>query len=483
MQTKRRLILVLIAAAMLVMSVVSVSTFQFQVKADGTAAATVAPTPTLQPTIIAGGTDCAASATKLTWYVGLGSGGDASVIPLETAWVDAFNKKNPDICLQLQVVNNPASVGTLKAMIAAGDPPDIVGPVGKLGRAQFKGAWADVAPLAKAANFDTSKYDPALLDFVKDDGVQVGLPFALFPAFIYYNKDLFDEAKLPYPPHKVGEKYMGKDWTIDTMFELAKKLTVDKAGNDATSSSFDPKNITQYGMWFGYTGTGRGMTPMWGGGTLFDSKNNAKIPDNYKASWTAWYKAIWTDHTVPNADAASSDLLGKGNPFGSGNTAMSWTFTWYQCCFAMDKLNWDIAVVPSYNGVTTAGLHGDTFAIAAGSKNQAAAFKVLSAMVVDKDLAAIYGGIPGNVADRPDFFAAMNKKVGKNTIDWQVALDMLKYPDLPNHQAWMPNMIKADNRIGVFTDLLAHTPGLDINKEMDTLQTDLDAIFKAPEAP
>lgn len=482
MQTKRRLILVLIAAAMLVMSVVSVSTFQFQVKADGTAAATVAPTPTIPPTIMAGGEGCADSATKLTWYVGLGSGGNVSEITKETAWVNNFNKAHPDTCLLLQVVNNAQATGTLKAMMAAGTPPDIVGPVGKVGRAAFKGSWADILPLAKAAGFDTSKYDPALLDFIKDDGVQVGLPFALFPAFIYYNKDLFDEAKLPYPPHKVGEKYMGKDWTIDAMLDLAKKLTVDKNGADATDSKFDPKNITQYGFWWGYAG-GRRITPMWGGASLYDSKNNAKIPDSYKAAWTAWYKAIWTDHTVPNADAEASDLMGKGNPFGSGNTAMTWTFTWYTCCFDMKKLNWDIAVVPSNNGVTTAGMHGDTFALPNGGKNQALAFKVLSAMVTDKDLSGVYGGIPGNVADRDGFFATMNSQVGTNKIDWNVALEMLKYPDTPNHEAWMPNMIKADNRINVFTDLLKHTPGLDINKEMDTLQTDLDAIFKAPEAP
>ena len=41
---------------------------------------------------------------------------------------------------------------------------------------------------------------------------------------------------MPEPPHKVGEQYDGKDWTWETLTELAKKLTVDKAGNDATSA-------------------------------------------------------------------------------------------------------------------------------------------------------------------------------------------------------------------------------------------------------
>src|SRR5690348_1567016 len=111
-------------------------------------------TPTVVPTVLAGGESCAASAPKVTWYVGLGSGTDADVIPKEKAWVDAFNKANPDVCVQLQVVHNPESYDTLKAMIAAGSPPDIVGPVGKEGRERFKGAWADITPLAKAAKID-----------------------------------------------------------------------------------------------------------------------------------------------------------------------------------------------------------------------------------------------------------------------------------------------------------------------------------------
>ena len=73
---------------------------------------------------------------------------------------------------------------------------------------------------------------------------------------------------------------------------------------------------------------------------------------------------------------------------------MAWTHTWYTCCFDMQKLNWDIAVMPTINGQITAKLHGDTFAIMKASKNQKVAFKVLSKMVVDAELYQIYGGMP-----------------------------------------------------------------------------------------
>ncbi len=364
-------------------------------------------------------------------------------------------------------------------MIAAGNPPDIVGPVGKIGRELYRGSWADITPLAKAINFDTSKYDPTLLDFIKDDGVQIGLPFSLFPGVLLYNKALFDEAKLPYPPHKVGDKYMGKDWTIDTLTDLAKQLTVDKSGNISTDKAFDPNSITQFGMWMGFNGMRR-YTAIFGGAVPYDANNNAVMPDSWKAAFKWEYDAMWTSHFMPNDSYAKSDLFGKGNPWSSGNVAMTWSPTWYTCCFALDKLHWDIAVVPSYNGKITAGMDGDTFAIPKGSKNQEVAFKVLSQMVVDPDLSVIYGGIPGDVTQREGFFAALDKQAAPNKIDWNVATQMLKYPDIPHHEEWMPNLLKCDTANEAWLVKISQTPGLDMNKELDKLKADLDACFKQP---
>ena len=61
--------------------------------------------------------------------------------------------------------------------------------------------------------------DPKLVDFFKlgENGATVGLPFAVYPSFMYYNKDLFDEAGLPYPPTKVGDLYDGKPWDMDAV--------------------------------------------------------------------------------------------------------------------------------------------------------------------------------------------------------------------------------------------------------------------------
>ena len=71
----------------------------------------------------------------------------------------------------------------------------------------------------------------------------------MFPSAIYYNKDLFDEAGLDYPPAAYGEPYAdGDPWDMDKVAELAMLLTVDANGNDATSPDFDRDNIVQWGF-------------------------------------------------------------------------------------------------------------------------------------------------------------------------------------------------------------------------------------------
>jgi multiple sugar transport system substrate-binding protein len=451
-----------------------------------TEAPTAVPTPTIPPPILTGGEGCAPNATKITWFVGLGSGSNADVVPLEKAWVDKYNASQTDACLILNVVYNTGSnsYDALRALVAGGNAPDIVGPVGKAGRASFQGGWADVKPLADKAGFDLSTYDPQLLDFTKDEGVLVGIPFALFPSFIYYNKKLFDEAQLPYPPHKVGEQYDGKAWDLAAFQELSMKLTVDKAGNDATSTDFDPANITQFGFFEQWTDA-RGLGALFGGGLPLDPNDPTKaiIPDNYTAAWKWYYDGIWKYHFMPNADYQNSDQFNKGNLFASGNVAMSHVHTWYTCCFDMSKTSWDIAVMPTINGKITAKLHGDTFAIMKESKNQELAFKVLSAMVTDPELPVIYGGMPAKVADRPAFFAALDAKAAPNKIDWSVAEAMLAYPDLPNHEAWLPNLAKTNVLLGGFRTLLDQTPDLNVDEAIAKLKTDLDDSYASAPAP
>jgi multiple sugar transport system substrate-binding protein len=262
------------------------------------------------------------------------------------------------------------------------------------------------------------------------------------------------------------------------------KLTVDANGNDATSPDFDPNNVVQFGFFDQWTDT-RGVGTLFGGGLPYDEANptEAVIPEHWKEALKWYYDGMWVDHFIPTADYYNSDQFGKGNVFSSGNLAMSRVHTWYTCCFDLQATEWDIAVMPSYNGEITAKLHGDTFAIMEDSQNKDVAFKVLQEMVVAPELYEVYGGMPAQVELRPAFFESLNERSAPNEIDWAVAEEMLQYPDLPNHEAWTPNPAVVKNIMDTFRTTMEQTPDMNMDEALAQLESDIDAALKDAPTP
>ncbi len=310
---------------------------------------------------------------QVRWFVGLGAGSDSGTFDAQTAFVERFNASQDGVELVLEIVDNAQAQNTLATQIAAGNAPCIAGPVGIAGRDSFKGAWLDVQPLIDAEGYDLSDFDPALVKFyqVPDEG-QLGLPFAIYPSMMLYNADLFDEAGLPYPPAEYGMPYIDEngnelEWNVDTLTELAKKLTVDANGNDATMPEFDKENIVQFG--FNNQDTdARGMGTFFGAGSFVDADGNAQIPAQWVEAWKWRYDAMWGDTPfTPNGPYAGADFL-QPSFFASGNGAMILNHLWYVAPWALGGVtfDWNLAATPSYNGVTTAKMHADTFGILKG---------------------------------------------------------------------------------------------------------------------
>lgn len=439
--------------------------------------------------------EAASGKTKIRWFVGLGAGTDEGAIPLEEAFVEAYNASQDEIELVLEIVDADNASDTLATEIAAGNAPDIVGPVGIKGRDTFKGAWLDLAPMIEANDYDLSGFDPAMIKFyeVKEEG-QLGIPFAIFPSFVMYNKDLFDEAGLAYPPAEYGVPYVDADgveheWTIEYMTELAKVLTVDANGNDATMEDFDPENIVQFG-WQNQWTDWRGVGTMFGAGNFVaDDGVTAQMPDAWREAMKWTYDGWWNEWYIPNGPYGGAEFLqGGGGAFSSGNMGMIQMHTWYLAPWALDGVDfdWDVAAMPSYNGVVTAKMHADTFGILKSSKNAEAAFDVLTYMLSEEhatDLLTIYGGMPARVSLQEDYYdIAAETNLGGKEINWDVIAAGMAYNDNPNHEAWMPSYLETVDRYNETWNYFANTPGLteeDLDAEMDTLVTDLQAIFDA----
>lgn len=420
------------------------------------------------------------------WFVGLGAGGRPEQLDAQNAVVQKFNDAHDNIKLEIEIVPSGGSAREiLSTRIAANDVPDIVGPVGVAGSNEFMGLYLDLQPYVEKYNYDLSQYDEAAVDFYKVPGEGLlGVPFGVFPAALWYNKALFDEAGLNYPPGQVGEKYVMPDgsevdWTIETMSQVAMLLTVDNVGRNATEADFDPANIVQFGFQSQWLDL-RGMLTMFGAGSFVaDDNQTAQIPEIWRDALNWYYDGIWKYHFIPDAAYSASDRFkASGGEFDSGHVGMAFTHLWYTCCVTGIQQNWNVGVPPSYQGVTTSNLHADTFRIMKGSQHPDEAFQVLQWLTTEaaSELLLIYGGMPARKADQPAFFAAQEEAFPQG-VDWQVFIDALAYPDIPSHEAWMPNHNKAYARLGTLFSLAMSTSGLDINGELDTLQSDLQAIY------
>jgi len=423
------------------------------------------------------------------WFVGLGTGSEVEQLEAQEQLVEEYNASQDGIELQLEIVQNNVAYETLATQIAAGDAPDIVGPVGVRGSNYFAGNFLNLDPLIESSGFDLSQYDQEQVEFWREEtGELTGLPFGVFPALIYYNTELFDEAGLDYPPAAYGEPYAdGDPWDMDKLAELAMLLTVDANGNDATSPDFDPENVVQWGFHHQFNDDARAIGTFFGAGSFVADDGSAQIPENWLASWQ-WYVDLIAAGAAPNQTQIDSDTLGVGNAFNTGNVAIAFSHLWYTCCVRDDagvgREFWDLAAVPEYNGEATAKLHADTFRILDSSENPEAAFEVLT-YLYDQGAPVLldtYGGMPARQDMRDPFFAGLDELFPQG-VNWQVAVDGLSRPDVPNHEANMPNFDEAEAVIDEWENRLTTEPGLDVAAAAEELRVSLDAVFGGAPAP
>ena len=425
---------------------------------------------------------------EIRWYCCLGGGDAPEQVDVEKKVVDEFNASHPNIKLTFEAVPYAGANDALATEIASGNGPDIVGPVGIGGANAFHGQWLDLAPLIEKTGYDLSGYPPDAVDIYKLDEGQVGIPFAIYPSVVFYSKSLFDEASLAYPPHKYGDKYTMPDgtqvdWTYDTVRQVAKILTVDKNGKDATQAGFDPANIVQWG-YEPQRDDLRGMGASFGAGTLAGGADGktAQIPDPWKAAWTDWYTGMWGDHVSMTGPIFSSpDINPEDYPFFTGKIAMSNNFLW--STYGLEGLNgdWDMGIMPSYNGQVTSAFNADTFRILKDTKHPDEAFEVLTYLLGDAsaELLSAYGGMPARTSEQDAFFATQDETFTQKP-DWQVAIDSIQFADNPNFESYMPAYNETLGLVGSggkYTTRWQTESNLDMNAEFEALRAEIQAIW------
>ncbi|SMB97402.1 multiple sugar transport system substrate-binding protein [Thermanaeromonas toyohensis ToBE] len=128
---------------------------------------------------------------------------------------EAFEKAHPNIELNFIQVPSKGYYDKLLTMIAGGQPPDIA----MLAMDQYP-AYVEKGALTCLDRWITDDYKkdlwPVALKILTYKGSIYGVPRDLTCNVMYYNKKLFDEAKVPYP--KEG-------WTWNDFLDICQKLT------------------------------------------------------------------------------------------------------------------------------------------------------------------------------------------------------------------------------------------------------------------
>ncbi len=193
----------------------------------------------------------------------------------------------------------------------------------------------------------------------KFEGQPVAYSTAFEDLIMYYNKDMFDEAGVAYPPTDAQ-----KAWTWDEFVENAKLLTLDANGNNAASADFDANNIVQYGCMI------ENLTwqlEVWclSNGSGFYSADGSEVTINDPAAIEAIQKVAdlyLVHHVAPLSTGLTDD--GVPRSLVAGTVAMTTNGLWNigTCLSAAreEGLNYGVAVLPYMKELVTITTGGPT---------------------------------------------------------------------------------------------------------------------------
>jgi multiple sugar transport system substrate-binding protein len=354
----------------------------------GSPAATVAPTalpteapaaPTPAATEAVSAPTEAPPATAEEVVITVATAGEQKEADMLNTVMEGLKEKQPNIKVEVQVVNYEEFYPKMLTQIAAGTAPDIFS-VGDDVADTFlsKGAFLDLNSYISdpEIGIDVTKYYPNIYDI----GVRDGKPYLLTvdhtDLATHINTTMFDAAGIPYPQ---------EGWTYDDLVNICQELTLDANGNNAKSPDFDPENIVQWGAdqaspyitWY------RFLTPF-----IFDFGGTAISPDGKKASGyldseqTAAGLEYYRDlihkyHCVPSSTVANAQ--GGVDFFAAGKSAIKLNYGPWQLAVYQSNPDLKFTIVPLPTG--PAGHKGATcwagYGVFSGTKHPREAYLVL----------------------------------------------------------------------------------------------------------
>ena len=272
--------------------------------------------------------------------------------------VAAFEQQNPDIDVDAIHLPYEDYLARVIAMMNQGKTPDV---------GYFPGLqaplWAKEGKLLDLT--ELVQTDPLLSSalpvthYYFGDGRIAGLNTAVEISLLFYNKDLFDQAGLPYPPADPL-----KAWTWAEFVTAAEKLTVDANGKHAGETGFNPDQISTFGAAFDKIYEGWTFYPFIfsNGGQMVNEDGTRLLLDSPEAAEAMQSLAdlMWVQHVAPTP-AQDTTLPGYVTMLQTGNLAMHIAGQWTLLDYASVKnLNFGVAVLPKFKVPMTVVLGSPT---------------------------------------------------------------------------------------------------------------------------
>jgi multiple sugar transport system substrate-binding protein len=341
--------------------------------ASGTASASTTPSVGATP---AGYTGPAATIEYAIW-------GDPTELKNQQAIVDAFHAAQPKITVKVTVSDWDTYWDKLQTGLAGGAAPDVFAMDGPL-FPDYAGrdVLLDLTPLVQRDGYDLSALDGnAVKDFTTSDGKQLGLPRDLNVIALFYNKDLFDKAKVAYPDNT---------WDWSKLVAVAKQLTID-SNND--------KKPDQWGL---YTET-TDMENYWSslvwqnGGDVLAPDGKSIVLDQPAGSGGLQFlqDLIWKEKVVPEPALFAE----TGDAFEQGKAAMEVNGSWLVATDEAAGLKFGIAPLPKGPAGMATSVNPTGAVISKATKSPDAAWefvKYLASPEAQQKIMALKASLPVN---------------------------------------------------------------------------------------
>ena len=322
--------------------------------------------------------------------------------------VAEWQKSHPDVQVRLEHTPFSAYVSRLLTRMAGNVAPDIMAvEVNLFPTLWAKGAFRSLKPfIDQDPAFDLQEFFPQVIQRFSVNHEVYAIPRDTAPfACVYYNKKLFDEAKLPYPTD---------DWDWDDLLRLSKALT--KTGEDG--------RVTQYGF---YAWAWQNFVYANGGQLVDDLYHPTKclLGQPKALEGLQFYADLMNKYQVaPTPVALGNHAMGAQQLFMTQRVAMFSSGYWeVPILRQITDFDWDVVMFPKGRGGKHAfGTGGTGYAMLNSSKHPELAWDVLKALA-GKDgqerLARTGLTQPANrvVAEGPAFAQAPEKPAHKGMLN------------------------------------------------------------------